>query len=185
MAIQYPAGIFEEMAKTGEFGPMMRAITARQRAFVIAYFTAGDNNATNAAKAAGYSASSEVSLRVQGYSSLHSPRVQAAMHEYARSRLQARVPSYLRELDYLATDRKSTPPETRLKAALGGLNRAGLGGEININQNVAVTLSFDEKVLELRRLAALAGDDPDKALEGLAPLAKAGVVTDAEYEEIA
>jgi hypothetical protein len=73
----------------------------------------------------------------------------------------------------------------RLKAALGGLNRAGLGGEININQNHSVVISFDEKLLELKRLAALAGDDPDKAIEGLVAPQDGTGVTDAEYEDIA
>jgi hypothetical protein len=107
------------------------------------------------------------------------------MHEYARTRLQANVPVYLREVHHLATDRKTVKAETRLKAALGGLSRAGLGPEFNINQNTTLTISFDEKLMELRRLAALAGDDPDKAVEGLLPPPGDPGVSDAEYEEVA
>ncbi len=107
------------------------------------------------------------------------------MHEYGRARLQANAPAYIKELHFLATDRKNVKDEVRLKAALGGLNRAGLGGEININQNHQITISYDEKLLEIRRLAALCGDDPDKAIEGLAAPQDGPGVTDAEYEEIA
>jgi hypothetical protein len=184
-SLQYPAGFFEETATAGEFGPFMSALLPRQRAFIIAYFQAGDGNAKAAAKAAGYAAKSDNSLKVHAYHTLHSPKVQAAMNEWARSRLQANAPAYLKELHYLATDRKAVKDEVRLKAALGGLNRAGLGGEININQNHSVVISFDEKLLELKRLAALAGDDPDKAIEGLVAPQDGTGVTDAEYEDIA
>ena len=184
-AVQYPAGFFEDVAKEGEFGPFMQALLPRQRAFIIAFFTAGDGNASAAARAAGYAAGSANSLKVQAHALLHAPKVQAAMLEYARTRLQANVPAYLREVHHLATDRKTVKPETRLKAALGGLSRAGLGPEFNINQNTTLTIGFDEKLLELRRLAALAGDDPDKAVEGLLPPPGDPGVSDAEYEEIA
>jgi terminase small subunit-like protein len=183
--MQYPPHFFEEVATTGEFGPFMQALLPRQRAFIIAYFTAGDGNARAAAKAAGYADNGGASLRVHAHSLLHSPKIQAAMHEYARTRLQANVPAYLREVHHLATDRTAAKPETRLKAALGGLSRAGLGPEFNINQNSTLTISFDEKLLELRRLAALAGDDPDKAVEGLLPPPGDPGVSDAEFEDVA
>ena len=180
---QYPASVFTEVAETGDFGPFMMALTHRQRAFVIAYYAAGDGNGSRAARAAGFSAKSENSLKVHAYHTLHSPKVQAAMNEWGRARLQANAPAYIKELHHLATDRKTVKDEVRLKAALGGLNRAGLGGEININQNHQITISFDEKLMELKRLAALAGDNPDKAIEGLvAPPDDAGI-SDAEYEE--
>lgn len=181
-AMQYPPHFFAEVAETGEFGPFMQALTARQRAFVIAFFAAGDGNAKGAARAAGFATKSDISLRVHAHATLHNPRVQAAMHEYARSRLQANVPTRLKELDHLATSRE-VKDEVRLKAVLGSLSRAGLGGEINVNQNHSVVISFDEKLLELKRLAALNGDDPDKAIEGLVVPQDGAGVSDAEYEE--
>ncbi len=184
-SVQYPAGFFAEVAETGEFGPFMAALLPRQRAFVVAYYAAGDGNATNAARAAGYAEKSPISLRVHAHALLHSPKIQAAMHEYARSRLQANAPAYINELHHLATARKEVKDEVRLKAVLGGLSRAGLGGEININQNHQITISYDEKLSEIKRLAALCGDDPDKAIEGLVAPPDGSTVSDAEFEEIA
>lgn len=81
------------LADEDALGPAMRALNARQRAFVDAMYTLGaDADYTTCAKAAGYKAESEGSLRVQAHRLAHSPKVQAAISEEADRRAAGLLP---------------------------------------------------------------------------------------------
>jgi phage terminase small subunit len=155
----------------------MAALGPRKRAFVAAMFMPGVNNATEAARAAGYQATGHA-MSVEGHRLIHDPKIQAAMFEYSRSRLQARSPVLFRALEEMA----DAPGAKRLDAVKLSLALIGHNPVVEVHQRHEVVISYDEKLAELARLARLAGEDPERAVAGLAPPA---TVTDAEYEEVA
>lgn len=174
--IRLAPGAALALVEGAEFGPAMKKLTTKQQAFVVALFAQGNTNSAGAARAAGYYGTQN-SLNVEGHRQLHNPKVQEAMHEFARARLQADTPEYLRMLRTIAVTRGSD----QLGALKLSLALAGHTPVVEVHQKTEITISYDEKLLELQRLARLAGEDPERAVAGLAP----PTVTDAEYEEVA
>lgn len=174
--IRLAPGAALALVENAEFGPAMMALLPRRRAFVVALFAQGATNAAGAARAAGYQTTG-TALNVEGHRLLHDPKVQEAMHEFARSRLQADSPEYLRLLRGIA--RK--PGSDQLGALKLSLALAGHTPVVEVHQRHEHVISYDDKLLELQRLARLAGEDPERAVAGLAP---PPTVTDAEYEEL-
>ncbi len=167
------------------WGPSMMALSPQQRAFVIAYFTQaqgmggprGKPSATAAARAAGYADNGTHAIRQKGHEMLHNPRVQAAMLEHAQAIFGAHNPEMMYRLFGMARAAKS---ETVKLAALESvLNRGGMAPVQKVSVKHEHVLSFDEKLLELQRLARLNGDDPAAAVAGLVGTS----VSDAEEVE--
>lgn len=169
--------ITDPAAEEQSFGPAMLALDPRQRAFVIATFVQ-PGNATAAARAAGYERQSASAVRVQGHRLMNNPKIGAAILELGRTILQTATPQMVKSLMTLALT--SSNEEIRRKASVNLLDRAGMTAVINVNHQHSHTLSYDEKLLELERLARLVGLDPARALEGLP--APEPVTTDAVFE---
>ncbi len=156
-----------------EFGPAMTSLNERQRAFVIALNNSGLENATQAARLAGYS---QKGASVTAHRLMHSKNIQDAIREDARARLASLVPGALRVLQ--DTIDNETHPD-RLKAALSILNRTGINEVMERNVKVEVTMTTDQKLARIGELAEKLGLDP-KVLLGNVEVP----VVDAEFEEV-
>lgn len=142
-------------------GPAMKALSDRQRLYVVACVDAGCwKNHTKAARLAGYTGS-EGSLKVQGYRLSHNPKVQAALLEEAKKRMQAATVGATNFVVELMQDEKADA-KLRLKASESILDRGGvhavrehLGGPADLTPEGRA-----EKILRIAVLAKLLGQDP-------------------------
>lgn len=162
---------FTKPLEITEFGPAMKALLPMQQAFVLAYCTSSEGNATKAAKEAGYSNNTNA-ISVQAYRLTHRPDVLAAIREMTVARVSAGLPVYVEALEKVA---KNVQHKDQVKAIGMLLNRGGMPDVREINHNVVVTVTRAEKEAEIRQMAEELGMDPEKLL---------GTVTEAEYEEI-
>ena len=160
----------------GEWGPAMAALDNRRQIFVVELFENG-GNATAAARKAGYFNKSETGVKVQAQRLKQNSKVQAAIAEYGQGEFRAHAPRLTRELIRMATGREKA--DVRLRAIIAGLAHGGMAPTLNVKHEHQHTLTYDEKIDKLQRLARLAGMDPGQAVAGLLP-----PVTDAEYEEV-
>lgn len=167
------------------FGPAMGKLLPQQRAWVVAFLETGpQENATAAARAAGYGSNSatpeqrETACKVAGYRLRHEPKVLDAIQELAKERF--RLVAH-RATEELVTLMDNTDPKVKLKAIDMILARTGLGAaqQIDVNHNHRV-VDMDDKQM-IRRIAQLAesqGMDPIKLL------GSRGVTIDAEFEVV-
>lgn len=143
----------------GNYGPAMRQLNDRQRAFVIALLTQGNSNHTRAAAAAGYNGTDKT-LRVAGHRLAHDPKILAAMQEEARGRIQSSVILAASVLEEIAGDPLH---KDRLKAASMLLNRGGLHETSEVRH--VHELSSKEMDARIAQLAKEIGiDDPMKLI---------------------
>lgn len=166
------------MKDDGELGPRMRALTERQRAFVMAVIEQPGITQGEAARLAGYSASSDVLLRKQGHFLAHDERIIAAIHETAGQRMRAQSLMAANVLVELLGSENET---IALKAAGMLLDRVGFGAQQNININQHVTDNSGKAIMErIRALAQKHGLDEAKLLGKKAEPA----VIEAEFAEV-
>jgi hypothetical protein len=66
------------------FGPAMRALTEKQRAFVIAMLTEPFKPAAHWARVAGYTDNGKAGIRVRAHHLVHDERIEAAVAEVCR-----------------------------------------------------------------------------------------------------
>ncbi len=157
------------------FGPCMRALTWRQRGFVLAMLDTGMVDHGRCAAMAGYNGNSE-SLRVTGHRVSHNENVQAAIQEEARKRIGSGAIMATSKLLEIAMNDSH---KDQLKAVFGIMDRAGLHATTEVKHEVRHT-SDDKAVIErIVQLARNLGLDP-KVLLG-----QHGVVVDAEYSVVA
>ena len=159
------------------FGPAMSALNERQRAFVFALNNTGGRNASEAARAAGYTDTHNGAIQVTAHRLLHDPNVQAAIIEDAKARLAGDIHATLLGIDEIAMN---PGHKDRLKALTTKLHHAGMIEKTIQQMEVSVNVTYEQKVDELKRLAIATGRDPVKYL------AEKGItITDAEFEEVA
>jgi hypothetical protein len=148
-------------------GPAMKRLTERQQMFVVALLDLGCSHA-RAARAAGYSTSSELYLRVQGFRLAHNPVVQAALLEEAKKRVTAGTAAAVNLVMRVMGDEK-VADKVRLKAAEMILDRGGLHGVHEARQTGdGEGGGRAEKMLRLAMLAKLLGVDPRQVMGNLA-----------------
>ncbi len=175
----------------GEFGPAMRRLLPRQRAFVQAYMALGASGrgmGHRAAAIAGYDGDEE-SLRVRGSVLLSDQRVQDALLEEGRKALNSHGPIAADVVHEIMVD-PTVAKKDRLRAAEMVLNRSGLHG--TTEHKVQVEHQVDEGLMlrKVEMLCAQLGLDPRKLL-GPVLAAKAQqiehdrqAVVDAEFVEV-
>jgi hypothetical protein len=144
------------------FGPAMTALTEMQRNFVFAYNNAGGKNSTEAARAAGYA--DTINLKRTAFDLLRNPAIQAAIREDIGARFTADLPATLERINDIASDAGHTKQFDALKLKLhhGGM----IEKTVHEHQHTHV-LTYEQKVDELKRLAAITGDDPNEVLAGI------------------
>jgi phage terminase small subunit len=150
----------------GELGPAMQVLPERQRKFVLAYISLGQNGFRNnalAAREAGYTGTPGA-LRVTGHRLSHDPNIQAAIMEEAKKRvcLAAAVVATPVLAD-IAMD-KDIPAQHRIRAAIALADRGGMPAVSE--QRVSVEHSVNREKMEelVGRLAAEIGVDPAKLI---------------------
>ncbi len=165
------------------FGPAMRKLSPQQRAWVVAFLETGpQENATAAARAAGYGADSateeqrQQACKTTGHRLRHDEKVLDAIQELAKERFRLVAHRATEELVLLMD---SSDTKVKIKAIDMILARTGLNAaqQIDVNHNHRVS-DMDERAM-IRRIAQLAesqGMDPIKLL------GSRGVVIDAEFE---
>lgn len=101
-----------------------RALTEKQRSFVVAYTSEPGalGNASAAARAAGYS---EKTARVIGWQLLATPHVREAINEANRDQLSGRIATKAVALLERVIDDESVPMRDRVAAAKTVLDRGG------------------------------------------------------------
>lgn len=159
-----------------EFGPKMKALTDKQRAFVMALVEFPMMSRAEAARMAGYSDAAE-GAKVVACRMAQDPRIVAALQEQAGKRLL----SVSMKAAFRVEQMLESPDEKiALKAAMAILDRAGHAPQQNININQTVTDQSGKAIMErIRSLASKHGLD-EKRLLG-APVAEP---VDAEFSEV-
>lgn len=140
-----------------ELGPAMRALTERQRKFVLAMAVNPYGNAAAWARAAGYSDVKE-GAKVRGHHLMHSPAVEAAVLEVAQGMMNTAGP-ILAAAGMLRA--AANPRHKRHMQAVEMLaNRVGLHEVKEVR--VKKTDETGEALMErIRRLAGVLGVDAD------------------------
>lgn len=175
MSKPQPANAIALVEEDAGLGPAMSALSPQRRAFVTAIVTTGCS-ATDAAAAAGYSATTRAGLNSTGYALSHDPRIQAAILEESQKLIRTSGPMAINVLVKIAKD-PTAANRDRIKAATEILDRGGFHA---VSQhNVTVTHQTEaEKDRELLALAQELGLD-EKAQQKLL-----GKVIEAEFVEI-
>lgn len=158
-----------------DFGPAMRALTPKMRAFAQVMVANPGCNRSKAAIAAGYSGESPGAVRVTVHRLMHDERVLAALDELTVNRLQSTTLVAASALERIITSR-NTLDKDRLKAIGMVLDRTGHSATQTINVNKTVTRKVDvsaaaQKIAEFRRrfpeqFARLIGGEVVPVLEG-------------------
>ena len=162
----------DAVAAEGEYGPAMRALMPRHRAFVIAMFELGDHPTnSDCARAAGYEGSTTV-IATTAHRIAHHEKVQLAIKEEAERRCTTMMPLALRRLGSILLDKQHTDSLAAVKHSLA------IGG-ISPSQQIEVTHKIDRRqaILELREIMAQMKD------AGM-DLTQIGEIEDAEFEEV-
>lgn len=138
-----------ELTEIVEYGPAMNALRPQHRGFVVAYCTNGCN-ATDAARAAGYTDTGTGAIKVQAHRTLHRSDVRAAIREWTIAAVQAKLPIYKQLLDEVA---ENPQHKDQTKAILALMDRGGMPAVVERNTNVNITLTTNEKIAQIKELA--------------------------------
>jgi|SRR5581483_4271418 len=147
---------------TSELGPAMRALTERQRKFVILYFHTGSRE--KAAHLAGYAGDPGSNLiGVSAYSVWHNPKVQLAIKEFGeQSVLAGLVP-----LAFAALEDALTIGDAKEKTAAAKIvmDRTGFHAKSEVITSKGAQ-SREDQIKEIVRLCKAQGLDPRKLIGG-------------------
>lgn len=139
-----------ELAEITEYGPAMKGLRPKLRAFVLAYCTNGCN-ATEAAREAGYNDTGTGAIKVIAHRHLQRLDVLAAIREWTLARTRANLPVYMNLIERIA----DTPGhKDEFKAALALANRGGMA-EVQKHEHEHVhVLTYAEKLARIKEIAA-------------------------------
>jgi hypothetical protein len=130
-------------------GPAMRALTPKQRRFVLElrHGPAGYGSEVRAARAAGYGTptSSDLSMRVLAHQALHGERVQAALREVGGKIIRAEAFQCIRNTTAIARD---LTHRDCLKANLALMDRGGFSVETHHTITVEHRTDYTKQALE-------------------------------------
>ncbi len=136
----------------------MRLLTKKQQRFVIAMLEMPNADQTGAARVAGYSDPGNSSIRAVGHAVAHNPRVQAAIQEEARKRMNSAAILAVSNLIGLAAD--PTNKAIQLKASIALMNRVGLHEKTESHNIVEHRDGTDQMAIEkIMSLAGMLGVD--------------------------
>lgn len=157
------------------FGPAMAALNDRQKKFVLAMLEFGSLNHTRCALAAGYTGDDKT-MRVTAHRLAHDDKVQAAIKEEARRRLNAGSLMAVSRLLQIADDEK-TDKKDKLKAIEMILNRTGLPAQTEHKVEVTHVDTDMDAIERVKHLSKRLGLDATKLLGSV------GVI-DGEFTEV-
>lgn len=116
---------WDELEKA-DIGPAMQALTKMQQRFVWALTMQGMQNQSEAARLAGFADNGGGTIRVTAHRLMHDPRVNAAIQEVSRQRLQHHALLGVNVLIEIANGQHGAKAGDRLKAIDSILGRAGI-----------------------------------------------------------
>src|SRR5262245_11038244 len=149
-----------------ELGPAMRALTPKQRRFVLELQRgpAGYGSAVRAVRAAGYGTptSSNTALRVEAHRVLHNPKIQEALREVGGKIIRAEA---FQSIQTTAAIARNPRHKDQLKANLALMDRGGFAVEtvhrVEVEHDHKHSIRATPEVLErIRQLALAAGLNP-------------------------
>ena len=151
------------------FGPRMRALTEKQRAFVLALLEIpigknGKGNHTEAARMAGYSGESVQSLRVQAYRLAHDENIQAAIKEVALGTMSSEAINLVGVLLQIAYGELPATASEKMKAIAMVFNRTGIPETTQHFVKVEHNINNDDALERLYRFSKILGIDPKTVL---------------------
>jgi hypothetical protein len=137
-----------------ELGPKMQACNERERKFVWYYVTAADENASEAARIAGYAdpGGHSSSVRGQAHHLMHRERVLAAIEEVATKAFRGLLMPAVRAARNMIDDKKHGD---HAKTVLSTLSRLGKSERTGVDVNVTGDLTVNHTDQALRDLRAL------------------------------
>lgn len=167
-----------------KLGPSMRALANdQQRLFVCALLELGDADYRRAALAAGYTSNSDTSLYQTAMRLAHDEKVQDAIFEESKRRLQTGLilatNAVLKIVKGEGPTGQPVAARDQLRAAEMIFNRCGLPAETKgevVHKHVDATDA--ERLQNVVRMAKELGIDPKKLL------GSRGIVIDAEFTEV-
>ncbi len=173
---------YGSLSELGEIGPAMEALTPMRRAFVRAVIEMGRNgieNASEAARTAGYSdGGAGTGIRVVAHNLMHDARVQAALLEEARKKVNAAAAVVATPVAVAIAMDETVPARDRLRACEMLFNRGGLPAQTE--HKVTVEHKQPKQLLELAaRLAQELGIDEARLIgvnRAAAPLLEGAAV---------
>lgn len=169
----------EELRLLGE-SKAMAGLTERQKNFIRHLLETGSNNMTRAAAAAGYTGD-RLTLQVTGHRLAHDPKVQAAMQEEAKRRMNANV---IMATSKVAELIESTDPRVALKAAEMVMNRGGVHATTEVKHTHELTYNSDEMVQRLQLLAKQLGMNAENLLGSIKQVPMLAPPIEGEFEEV-
>lgn len=177
----------------GYFGPKMRLLTPKRRAFVIAMQElGGQGNGTNAgregvraqaARRAGYIGDQDA-LRNRAWLLVHDPEVIEAMKEFAFSSVAADVIDLTGVLSDIAHGVIPGTASEKLKAVAMIFNRIGLHEKTEHTMKVEHSLTNDQALQKINNFSKVLGLDPVKLLGRIGVQVVEDRIIDAEFTEV-
>lgn len=138
-----------------DLGPKMLACSEQERAFVIAYVADGEQDATQAARVAGYVDNNNGAIRVTAHRLVHRDRVLEAIEEVGRKVFRGQLGIAVHANRKLLENDKH--PDHH-KAVQATLSRLGLAEKVGVDVNIggSVTVNHTDAALnDLRVLKTL------------------------------
>lgn len=134
-----------------DLGPAMQACSAMERRFVWFFVTGDEDDATDAARKAGYVDNGNGAIRVTAHRLRHRERVIEAIKEVAAAELRAQIVPVLHATKRIIRNPKH-PDHARTLATM--LSRLGHGekGSLDVNVSGQVTLSHTDASLNDLRI---------------------------------
>lgn len=137
-------------------GPAMQACTAMQRRFVICLLEMPNSDHTAAARMAGYADTGTSSIRSAACRLAHDPKVQAAIQEEAKKRMDgAAILAVSRLVEML----DNPGHKDHFKAITAVLNRVGLHEKSESLSTIRHEVADEAAIEKVVRLSALLGLD--------------------------
>lgn len=149
-----------------DLGPAMLACTERQRRFVICMLEMPNVDHTKAARAAGFADKDDSGIRATAWRLAHSERVQAAIQEEARKRINSMAIVAASRLGEML---ENPGHKDHYKAVTAVLNRTGLHEKTESVSTVRHEVADEAAIEKIERLARALN------LDASALLGRAGV----------
>jgi len=166
----------EALTADADLGPAMRALSLRQRAFVMAMFDLGDHPShADCARAAGYTGEAHY-ISMQGHRMAHSDKIQAAIREEADRRCTSLLPLAHRRMADQILDPKAKDHFAAVKhaQALSGMSPKQVHVVEHINDRGAMIREIEGTMKLLQAMGVKI------ELEALVPVN----AIEAQFEEI-
>lgn len=134
-----------------DLGPAMRALGPMERRFVWFFVTGDEDDATDAARKAGYVDNQNGSIRVTAHRLRHRDRVQEAIKEVAAAELRAQIVPVLQATKRIIRNPKHPDHARTLQTMLSRLGH-GEKNSLDVNMSGSVTVSHTDEALEQLRI---------------------------------